>query len=71
MILRDILMDYEFEARLVTDHPASSCGRAVLVDVGTGEVIDIFTMAISKIIEATPEERQALADAGYISYVFW
>jgi hypothetical protein len=65
MRIRNLVNDYEYEAELHASHSASSYGQPVLVDIGTGEAIDWFSFACSEIIEATPEELEALREAGY------
>lgn len=64
MRLRNRLTESEFEARLTTEHSASSYGIPVLVDEH-GEAIDIFSFAFCEVLEATEEEIQALRAANY------
>ena len=65
MRLRNTLNDCEYEAELTTASSASSYGQAVLVDLSTGEAVDALSMLGTVLVEATDQERQALADAGY------
>jgi hypothetical protein len=66
MKLRNKLNKYEYAAMLTTDHAASSFGQPVLVDAGTSQAIDRFSVFLSEIVEVTEEEREALEAAGYI-----
>jgi len=62
-----MLDGYETEAELTTDHAASSYGRPVLV-IDTGDALGTADVALAdyRILEATDEERAALASAGYV-----
>jgi len=61
-----LLENWEGEAVLSTDHPASSYGQPVLLiegePVGTLEAV----LAGYEILDATEEEREALQRTGYI-----
>ena len=65
MKLRNKINGYEYEAELSTETSASSYGQPVLVDTDTGEAIDKFSAAVSSVVSASPEEREALHAAGY------
>ena len=67
MKIRNLINGYEYQAELTTDHAASSYGQPVLIDRSSGEAIDQFSFALSEIVEATPEEREALIEAGYLT----
>ena len=56
----------EFQAKLTTDHPCSSHGRAVLV-IPDGEALGTFdwTLRGCKLIEASDSERTQLQELGY------
>ena len=61
-----LLDGYETEARLTTEHAASSYGQPVLV-IDTGDALGTGDVALAdyRIVEATPEELAALERAGY------
>jgi hypothetical protein len=65
MRLRNRLNGYEYEARLTTESSASPYGQPILIDAKTNKPVDLFSVALTVIVEATDEERQALAEAGY------
>ncbi len=54
----------EHELTVTTDHPASSYGIPVVVMEETGEALDAFSLLWWRIVEATDEERQLLAETG-------
>jgi hypothetical protein len=65
MRLRDRLNGKEYNAKLSTEHTASSDGRPVLVDLGSGLLVDAFTWMVTEVVQASDEERAALEAAGY------
>ena len=65
MRLRNRLNGYTYKGALRTEHAASSYGQPVLVDVETGDAIDVFSFGAAEILEATPAEIEALRAAGY------
>ena len=64
MKLRNRLSNVEFEAHLTTDSSASSYAQLVLM-TENGEAIDQFTGYLTELLEATEDERERLAEAGY------
>jgi len=61
-----LLDGYETEAELTTEHAASSYGQPVLV-LDNGEALAPMDAALAdyRLLEATPEELQALHVAGF------
>lgn len=54
----------DHEITVTTEHSASSYGQAVAV-AEDGEAIDIFSFSAHEILDATAQELDALARAGY------
>ena len=65
MKLYNTMTGYTYEGALTTEHAASSYGQPVLVDVGTGDAVDKFTLTLTVVLEATDDELRDLAAAGY------
>jgi hypothetical protein len=62
----NMVTDEERELKLTTEHSASSYGIPVLVDVESGEAIDVFSFACYTMLEATEDELHQLQQWGWV-----
>ena len=65
MRIQSVLTGELFEARLTTEHSASSYDQPVLVADDGGDALSLFAAAFYRLVQGTAEEREALLRAGY------